>query len=139
MSRPAAASHRPAPTWRRAGGHARLSTVVAAVALGMPAAAAPPLAGVVFAPGVAPPRVEFVASPSPPTRRPDEGLLVLDLEALESADAALELARSWRKRTGATLEVICWLRASSRGLAADAVGALTTAESPPCTRILVPR
>lgn len=90
-------------------------------------------------PVVVPSRIEFVSSARPPARRPDQGLLVLDLVALESAEAALELAQSWRRRQSAGRELICWLRAPVQADLLDALGALTQTEAPPCSRILVPR
>jgi hypothetical protein len=83
-------------------------------------------------------RIEFVAASRPPARRPDGGLLVLDLDGLESADAALQLALGWRRRHGTAGVLICWLQAARRKDLHDALGALTQTEAPPCTRILVP-
>lgn len=85
-----------------------------------------------------PSRVEFVALGPAPARRPDQGLLVLDLQGLESADSALAMALHWRQRIGGGPSLICWLRSADRTASADAVAALTQSESPPCTRILVP-
>jgi hypothetical protein len=83
--------------------------------------------------------IEFVAVRAAPAPRPAEGLIVLDLEGLESADAALALAEGWRQRHGGGRPLICWLLAPTRARAAEALGVLTRAEAPPCTRILVPR
>lgn len=44
--------------------------------------------------------IEFFAVRAAPARRADEGLIVLDLEGLESHDAALALAAGWRQRHG---------------------------------------
>jgi hypothetical protein len=90
------------------------------------------------APAAALSRIEFVAASRPPARRPDGGLLVLDLDGLESGDAALQLALGWRRRHGAGGMLICWLQAARRKDLHDALGALTQTEAPPCTRILVP-
>lgn len=84
-------------------------------------------------------RVEFVRAGPPPARRPEQGLLVLDLGGLESAEAALTLAQQWRQRQAPHVALICWLQAPSRGEAAEAMGVLLQADAPPCSRILVPR
>lgn len=101
------------------------------VAAGMQAAPA--------APQATPSRVEFVATMRPPARRPDAGLLVLDLEGLESPEAAVTMAENWRQRQGAGSELTCWLHTPHRTAAAEALAALTQADPPPCNRILVPR
>jgi hypothetical protein len=83
--------------------------------------------------------VEFVASRKPPTPRPEQGLLVLHLEALESADAALTLALQWRQRFGPEPALICWLDAPRREQAAEALATLLNDDARPCTRILLAR
>jgi hypothetical protein len=113
------------------------SLTVALIALG----AAPGLAGAASRPiGAAmTSSIEFVAVRAMPSRRPAEGSIVLDLEGLESADAALALAEGWRQLHGGERPLICWLLGPTRARTAEALGVLTRAEAPPCTRILVPR
>jgi hypothetical protein len=85
-----------------------------------------------------PSRVEFVAMGAAPARRPEHGLLVLDLQGMESPDSALAMAQHWRQRLDGSRPLICWLRSADRTASADAVAALTQSEAPPCSRILVP-
>ena len=85
-----------------------------------------------------PSRVEFVAMGAVPARRPEHGLLVLDLQGMESADSALAMAQHWRQRLDGSRPLICWLRSADRTASANAVAALTQSEAPPCSRILVP-
>ncbi len=103
------------------------------------AATSSPVAGAAAAPAAVLSRIEFVAASRPPARRPEGGLLVLDLAGLESGDAALQVAQGCRRRYGAGGELTCWLHAARRTELLDALGALTQTEAPPCTRILVPR
>lgn len=122
-----------------------LGACIGALAAGT-AAAQPAPSAVAWSPGSLPgaaaalaSRVEFVRAGSAPARRPEQGLLVLDLGGLESAEAALTLAQQWRQRQGPQASLICWLQAPSRNEAAEAMGALLQADAPPCSRVLVAR
>ena len=54
------------------------------------------------------------------------GTVVLDLEALESLDAALDLVQHWRSQNRADAVLTCWLATAGRGPElAEAVQALT--------------
>jgi hypothetical protein len=60
--------------------------------------------------------------------------LVLDLERLESLDAAQELALAWREGRAANAALTCWLTAADRA-SAEAAAAVLARDS--CTRVLV--
>lgn len=122
-----------------------LAACIATLAAGT-AAAQPAPSAVVWSPASLPgaaaalaSRVEFVRAGTAPARRPEQGLLVLDLSGLESAEAALTLAQQWRQRQGPHVSLICWLQSPSRSEATEAVGVLLQAEAPPCSRVLVAR
>ncbi len=53
-------------------------------------------------------------------RRIDAGELVIDLEALDSLEAALELADSWPRRHDSGDLPVCWVSAPTRAEAAAA-------------------
>ena len=117
---------------------ARILIVASLLAVTSAAQARGPATARAAGPVVVPSRIEFVAMGAVPARRPEHGLLVLDLPGMESADAALAMAQNWRQRLGGGTPLICWLRSADRLASADAVAALSQSEAPPCSRILVP-
>lgn len=91
--------------------------------------------------GAAGARIEFVATPAWPALRgrAPAGVLVIDVEGLESAEAAGTLAQSWRQRLGAAAAIDCWLRpgAGTRSASLLAEVAHVLVEQG-CNRVRVP-
>jgi hypothetical protein len=101
-----------------------------------PAAKAPPVAP---APAAAPRgSIHFVSDPPWEALRARMGqdVLVLDLEGLESLDAAVALAEHWRNRHGSAPELDCWLRKTTAEAELQAASALAGAG---CTRVHIAR
>jgi hypothetical protein len=115
-------------------------TVLVALGLTPPAGAQPITAKPVAAKSVAAPATRVVFFDGPPAaRQPEQGVLVLNLHGLDSAEAALTMAQHWRRKLGGTTRLTCWLQGGTRGETADALGALLHADTPSCDLIQVPR
>lgn len=67
-------------------------------------------------------------------RLPD-GAVLLDLEALESLDAALDLVQNWRANNPADAPLVCWLGATDSG--AELAAAVAALSEQGCTRLNV--
>jgi hypothetical protein len=69
---------------------------------------------------------------------PHLGVFVLDLDGLESPEAAHDLVESWRMRAPQGLaSATCWLRGQRRDDLLVAAQLLTQGSPPICGRILV--
>lgn len=83
-----------------------------------------------------PASIEFVSAQDLQRARAQADLdaVVLDLERLESLEAAQALARSWRDNRPADAPLLCWLSSSDRAAASAAAGLLAREG---CSRVLV--
>jgi len=110
--------------------------------LGRWAPAAVCLAGALAGPTRAEPPPAFIEFVSPQVARiqaprPQEGVFVLDLDGLESAQAAQDLVDSWHgRRSGARLPA-CWLRGRHRDELLIAARQLTQGPAPTCGQVLL--
>ncbi len=98
------------------------------------------LAGLLAAPARAespPAFIEFVPPQAAREQRPDPqaGVFVLDLDGLESADAAQTLVDAWRSRRLGSEPTVCWLRGRHRDELLIAARRLTQGSAPTCDRV----
>lgn len=103
----------------------------------LPAVAGVALAAGLPARGEAPARIEFVDPQAVRAQapHPQAGIFVLDLEGLESAEAAQDLVDTWRLRHPQAAAAACWLRGPHRQDLLVAAGLLTRGPQPTCHRV----